>query len=299
MAKPKQFRWTDKKKQQLTNAIETVLMKEPIYAAVAQRILSYRHEVEVFLKDFISDLERELSECITLLAKSPIKGVFAPQSLSTTAASMFGGIWGDHALNCPPLLWHKPCSEPDITKLMSLLMGEHSEYGKAFRQSFLCAVADLCADTSRRFVPPKDVFVTVKAEAPAGDKISKGRIDLFFQWGAGDAARVVIVEVKFKASIDNPCKAYVHTARQELVKASGNCENGLLAIFLVQRADAKTCENGRWQTIFWQTLIPLWERYLQKIIGDLGQDVVDEKEQWSQRNCSALRRTIVNKVYGV
>ena len=296
MTKRKKEGWKPKDAKALVSSFQKMPEMEKLCAGAAATYLHNKDALGCFLVEFVQEIQKELLGSFAILKTPAVHLAFAQKPLTETANTLFGEIWEHHPLLAPPLLWHKAFSEPDVTKLMRTLMQGNSAHAQAFKRTFLQAVAHLCGDTTGRFVPAQKERVEVFAEKMAKDEDSMGRIDLLFEWGKNETARAVVIEVKFQAAINNPCEAYEKTVKNALEKKGGDMGN-LLPVFLVQKPLAVD-EQKHWHCVFWQELLPRWEHYLRGSALVSAFKVSTEHEQEQLRNCSALRRTIINKIYG-
>ena len=128
---------------------------------------------------------------------------------------IWGQDWPGHALRNPPIFWHRPLREADITKLIVATLQDDRLSIRAFLRA-LCESSGSLNDVENveRFLPKHD-DVAVRAEDLAK---GKKRIDILFEWGKGGAARVVVLEVKFGASAENPFDVYEEQAKIRLRK---------------------------------------------------------------------------------
>ena len=208
---------------------------------------------------------------------------------------IWGQDWPGHALRNPPIFWHRQLREADITKLIvATLQGDNLSI-RAFLRA-LCEASGSLSDNHNveRFLPKHD-DVIVRAEDLAK---GKKRIDILFEWGKGSAARVVVLEVKFGASAENPFDVYEEQAQIRLEKRNGDdFSNAIGYFFVIQHASSEqevsdnSCfkrDCNAWRVVYWQDLLRRWEKNLQKeYITNLPDSTG-----------ASVRRSIFNKVYG-
>lgn len=207
---------------------------------------------------------------------------------------IWGQDWPGHALRNPPIFWHRQLREADITKLIvATLQGDNLSI-RAFLRALYESSGSLNNENVERFLPKHD-DVIVRAEDLAK---GKKRIDILFEWGKGSTARVVVLEVKFGASAENPFDVYEEQAQIRLEKRNGDdFSNAIGYFFVIQHASSeqeisdKSCfkrDCNAWRVVYWQDLLKRWEKNLQKeYITNLPDSTG-----------ALVRRSIFNKVYG-
>ena len=214
---------------------------------------------------------------------------------------IWGQDWPGHALRNPPIFWHRPLREADITKLIVATLQDDQLSIRAFLRA-LCEASGSLSDKHNveRFLPkPDDVIVRAEDLAKG-----KKRIDILFEWGKGSAARVVVLEVKFGAIAENPFDVYEEQAKIRLEKRThpekGTCDdfsNAIGYFFVIQHASSeqevsdKSCfkrDCNAWRVVYWQDLLRRWEKNLQK---EYITNIPDSTG-------ASVRRSIFNKVYG-
>ena len=214
---------------------------------------------------------------------------------------IWGQDWPGHALRNPPIFWHRPLREADITKLIVATLQDDRLSIRAFLRA-LCESSGSLNDVENveRFLPKHD-DVAVRAEDLAK---GKKRIDILFEWGKGGAARVVVLEVKFGASAENPFDVYEEQAKIRLRKRihpdkrnGDDFSSAIGYFFVIQHASSerevrkKSCftrDCNAWRVLYWQDLLRRWEEHLQK------ENVTNIPDSAG----ASVRCSIFNKVYG-
>lgn len=214
---------------------------------------------------------------------------------------IWGQDWPGHALRNPPIFWHRPLREADITKLIVATLQDDRLSIRAFLRA-LCESSGSLNDVENveRFLPKHD-DVAVRAEDLAK---GKKRIDILFEWGKGGAARVVVLEVKFGASAENPFDVYEEQAKIRLRKKihpdkrnGDDFSSAIGYFFVIQHASSerevrkKSCftrDCNAWRVVYWQDLLRRWEEHLQK---EYVTNIPDSAG-------ASVRCSIFNKVYG-
>ena len=214
---------------------------------------------------------------------------------------IWGQDWPGHALRNPPIFWHRPLREADITKLIVATLQDDRLSIRAFLRA-LCESSGSLNDVENveRFLPKHD-DVAVRAEDLAK---GKKRIDILFEWGKGGAARAVVLEVKFGASAENPFDVYEEQAKIRLRKRihpdkrnGDDFSSAIGYFFVIQHASSerevrkKSCftrDCNAWRVVYWQDLLRRWEEHLQK----------EHITNIPDRAGASVRCSIFNKVYG-
>ena len=197
----------------------------------------------------------------------------------------FGPMWDGHALRHKPFFWYKEFREPDITKLIARAMTYELDNSRRqwLCRSFLWAICNVCQQ--KQYVPPENVRITVECEIHTPNTGKKGYLDLLFHWGENEERCVIGIEVKFDADTkNNPFKLY----EGKLLELAGNRIQPL-KILLVQKIPTY---NPKWDQVFWQDLLPLWEEKLKELAEKHEPDK-------SLAYGGQLRASIIQKIYGV
>lgn len=205
---------------------------------------------------------------------------------------LFGPDWPGRALRHKPFFWYDtPLSEPEITQLMAHAMRYELEH--AHRQclclTFLRAICRACGQPANGFEPNEE-GVEVDAELIFNVYGKKGRFDLLFSWGQEKDTRLVAIEAKFDADLeDSQIEGYDKFLTRKL-KQTG-CE-APLKILLVK--NNITDKYRDWHTVFWQELLPLWEEELKLAYKSLIDAPIDQSLAYGGQ----LRASIIQKIYG-
>ena len=260
---------------------------------------SYNAAMVEFIKGpFSTALLKSTRETVALLCQQHHADLFSnaftpPEGIS----NLFGPDWPGHALRHQPVFWHRELTEPDITKLVVATLQDDRRSTRALLRA-LHQASDSPKNDVERFLPSaKDI--TVRAEEVSQ---KNKRIDILFEWGHAQTARIVVLEVKFDASADNPFADYEDLAESRLKsRTCEDSENNIHYFFVIQHASSMRAVIGEqaleqhftrtanpWRIVFWQKLLQLWETHLK------------EEHALSLPNSSgaSVRHSIFKKIYG-
>lgn len=243
---------------------------------------------------FSTALLESTRETVALLCQQHCADLFSHAFIPPKAISkLFGPDWPGHALRHQPVFWHRPLTEANITKLIVATLQDDILSTRAFLRA-LYQASDLPRDEVEKFLPSgKDI--TIRAEDVSQNN---KRIDILFEWGCAEAARAVVLEVKFDASADNPFTDYEVQAKSRLKRRKcENSENNIICFFVIQHAFSEkyvannnnfTRDVNPWRIAYWQDLLKLWEEHLKK----------EHVTSIPNSTGAAVRHSIFKKIYG-
>ncbi|OXS29335.1 MAG: hypothetical protein BCS36_00185 [Desulfovibrio sp. MES5] len=250
--------------------------------------------VEFIEGPFSTALLESIREAVALLCQQQYADLFSYVFMPPSGiSSLFGPDWPGHALRHQPVFWHRPLTEADITKLTVATLQDDMPSARAFLRA-LYQASELPKDEVEKFLP-SGTDITIRAEDTSQEN---KRIDILFEWGRAKTARVVVLEVKFGASADNPFASYEKLAKSRLKeRTGGDLQNNINYFFVIQHASSErdvtdkenfTRNANPWRIVYWQDLLKLWEAHLKQC----------HVTSIPNSTGASVRHSIFNKVYG-
>lgn len=253
-----------------------------------------------FDADFIGFIKKILTGYISSLTKQFHGLQFQYEFASPNMDRLLGPDWHGHALRHEPIFWHRSLREPDITKLIDkTLLHDNQKNIRAFLRA-LCTCCDsveekhFIRDGANIDIVGAEVTTRLREKTSDDIKNEKGRIDNIIVWGNGDDARIVVIEAKFDAKLDNPLDRYEAKAKEFYEDRCGTDESAhILYVLLVQNYIPdleheleKLRAKEQWHIVYWQDLLPKWETFLK------------ENNVTISRPAASVRHSIFQKIYG-